>query len=104
MHKWKMHWDGRESLMRQQLEAARVSTKAFGEKSLAVAKKEAERIENDAEMMGASEIERAKLQLQQELARQSVTMAANFLDKGLTEKDRHKLVLEYVDLVGNGTR
>jgi F0F1-type ATP synthase membrane subunit b/b' len=105
LSKWEHNWRERENSIRQQIADAQAALKVQKEKTIASAKHEAERIQRDAELMGASEVTRAKRTLQEELVEKSVNMAANYLGKSLSAKDKQKLVVEYVDMVrANGTR
>lgn len=92
----------REALAKREMDEAFAAAQRNHDRTLTSARNEAERIKREAKMMGSNEVERAKQNLQKELAEKSLEMASIYLDKHLDAKDKGKLVQEYVELVGNG--
>ena len=80
------------------------SLKKFKEKAILEAKQESERIKKEAELMSVGETVKAKKALQREAIERSVELAELYLGEHLPAQDKHKLVSEFVELVGHGTR
>ncbi len=69
------------------------------EKIIQQAKEAAERIKAQAELFVQQELEKARHELQQEVADLAVKMAEDIIRKNLTEQDHHKLISEYLEKV-----
>lgn len=93
------NWDSREAISQQQLNDAKAAIARNKEKQIALAHHEAERIKKEAHMAASTEALRAQQSLSRELISQSVGLAKSYLKDHLDEKDKHKLVSDYVELV-----
>jgi len=99
---WTKNWRASESHAKQQFEEAKAAVVRIRESTLASAHAEAERVRRETELVGKTEVSRIKKHLRQELVERSVRMARAYLEGNLTEKDKHKLVAEYVERVSDG--
>jgi F-type H+-transporting ATPase subunit b len=97
------NWRASQANAQRFVEDAKSSIIRFREHALAAAKQEAERVRKEASLVETTERLRARRSLQQEVARKSVAMAGQYLQTHLGEKERHKLVTDYVEIVQNGT-
>ena len=104
LSKWEANWKSAESHAKKNEMDAKESLKKFQERTLADARHEAERIKKDAALMGDSETSKAKRALQTEVARHSVELAQLHLGEHLAAAEKHKMVSEFVELVGHGAR
>jgi F-type H+-transporting ATPase subunit b len=102
LSKWKSSWEGREESVTQQISEAKAAIGRMKEKQIATAQHEAARIKKEAQMAASTEALRAKETLSRELITESVGRAKSYLEDHLDEKDKHKLVTDYVELVQNG--
>lgn len=98
---WETSWKSRDALARQQEEEAKAAVIRMKEKQIASAHHEAERIKKEAQMAATTETLRAKQELSRELVHQSVGVAKSYLKDHLDDKEKHKLVSDYVELVTN---
>ena len=102
-NEWKAKASGAKSEVEQLYGDANASLdrqkKATGER----AKREGERIRQEAKLVAQSELTRVIHQLQKEFAHQSVDMAGKYLEGHLAEDDRKSLVKNYTEIVGHGT-
>jgi F-type H+-transporting ATPase subunit b len=102
--KWESNWSQAQSHAHQNQIDCENSLKRFTEKTLAEAKHEAERIKKEAELMISGEVLKAKRGIQREVIERSVELAELYLGEHLPTQDKHKLVTEFVELVGHGTK
>lgn len=65
-------------------------------------KTELARIKKEVELVGQSEVLKAKASLQREVVEHSVQAASQYLKTHLTDEDGRRIVTEYVEMVGNG--
>lgn len=72
------------------------------EKTLAAAQAESIRIVKDGELLGVGELNKKREALLSEIGQKSVALAEKYLADQLEEKDKEKLVGEYINLVGHG--
>ncbi|MFM8316396.1 MAG: hypothetical protein ACKOA8_19120 [Deltaproteobacteria bacterium] len=101
---WEKNWNEANAHAKQNQIDSENSLKRFKEKTLAEAKHEAERIKKEAELMSSGEVVKAKRALQHEAIERSVELAELYLGEHLPSQDKHKLVTEFVELVGHGAR
>lgn len=101
---WEKNWSDANAHAKQNQIDSENSLKRFKEKTLAEAKHEAERIKKEAELMSSGEVVKAKRALQHEAIERSVELAELYLGEHLPSQDKHKLVTEFVELVGHGAR
>lgn len=101
---WEQNWSEAQGHAKQNHIDCENSMKRLREKTLADAKHEAERISKEAELMSSGEILKAKRELQKDAIKRSVELAELYLGEHLSGQDKHKLVTEFVELVGHGTR
>lgn len=99
---WKSSWASSEAHAKAQKEEAAAAMARLKDTVLASAKVEATRIGKESSLVGQSEVTRARVSLQREVAEKSVKLAEAYLSSHLGEKDQQKLVSEYVEIVGNG--
>lgn len=99
---WETSTRDAEAHAKAQLEDAKSALKRQRESALVRAKSEAERVTKESRLVGQSEAVKAKDALQREVAAKSVQLAETYLTGHLTDKDRQKLVGEYVEILGNG--
>jgi len=100
---WKNSWSSSEAHAKQQLDEAKVAMTKLSESSKRFAATESERIKKEATLVSQSEVIKARVSLQREVAEKSVKLAEAYLSGHLAEKDQNNLVTEYVEIVGNGT-
>ncbi len=100
---WKKSWESSEAHVKAQLDEAKVAMERLRETTLKAAKVEADRIRKESELVGKSEVMKAKESLRREVAEKSVKLAEAYLAGHLGDKDQQKLVSEYVEIVGNGS-
>ncbi len=81
---------------------AKVTLERIRKTALEKARAEAERVSKEAALTSKTEFARAKLALQRELAEKSLKEAEAYLKGHLNDEDRHGLVSNYVETVGNG--
>jgi len=103
LEKWERDWKASEAHAKQHLEEARTAMLRHRESVLAAARADAERLRREGGMQGKSEIVKAKASLRRQLVDRSIKMAQTFLEGQLSEKDRQKLVGEYLERVASGT-
>lgn len=96
------NWDNSRAHATQQMEEAKSAMARLRESTLKSAHEEAARVKKESRLVGQSEASRAKSLLQKEVVEKSVRMAESYLTGHLSDKDRQKLVSEYVEIVGNG--
>ena len=101
---WEKNWVEAQSHAHQNKLDSENSLERFKAKTLADAKHEAERIKKEAELLSAGEVSKAKKGLQQEAIERSVELAELYLGEHMPAQDKHKLVAEFVELVGHGAR
>jgi F-type H+-transporting ATPase subunit b len=101
---WETNWKDAQSHAEQDKNDSATSLKRFKDKTLFDAAYEAERIKKEAELLSSGEILKAKKGLQTEAIERSVELAELYLSEHLPAQEKHKLVTEFVDLVGHGTR
>lgn len=101
---WEVNWSEAQAHARQNKIDSENSLKKFQEKTLTEAKHESERIKKDAELMSSGELLKAKKGIEREVVERSVELAELYLGEHLPAQDKHKLVTEFVDLVGHGAR
>lgn len=97
------NWASSQEYTRQFAAEAKGSIARFREQTVSAARSEAERVKGEAERVEQSERARARNALEQELAQRSVALARKYLASHLDEKERHKLISDYVEMVRNGT-
>lgn len=99
---WQKRWNGAKGEIAQQ----EVETKALlarqREMMIAHLKSESERVKHEAILVAQSENARAKRLLREEVAHRSVEVARKYLVGHLEDKDRHRLVSEYLEILRNG--
>ena len=91
-----------EAHAKRLLDDAKVTLERVRTTSLEKAKHEAERVSKEASMVGKTELARARMTLQKELAQKSLSAAEGYLTSHMNDEDRHGLVNNYVETVGNG--
>ncbi|MBM4304293.1 MAG: ATP synthase F0 subunit B [Deltaproteobacteria bacterium] len=101
---WESNWRQAHSHAEQDRNNGVASLKRFKDKILFEATHEAERIKKEAELLSSGEILKAKKGLQTEAIERSVELAELYLGEHLPAQEKHKLVTEFVGLVGHGTR
>jgi F-type H+-transporting ATPase subunit b len=101
---WENNWNQAQAHALQDKKDSEASLIRFREKTLTEAKHEAERIKKEAELLSSGEILKAKQGLHKEAIERSVELAELYLGEHLPAQEKHKLVTEFVDLVGHGTR
>lgn len=99
---WESNWRSLEAHAKQLAEDARAAMTKVRETTLANARREAERIRHDGQLVGQSEALRARDGLGRELAERSVLAAGQYLKGHLADDDQRKLVYEYVEKLTNG--
>ncbi|NQW44281.1 MAG: ATP synthase F0 subunit B [Deltaproteobacteria bacterium] len=102
--KWESHWNLAQTHAKQNHIDAVESLKKFKEKAILEAKQESDRMKKEADLMSVGETVKAKKALQREAIERSVELAELYLGEHLPAQDKHKLVSEFVELVGHGTR
>jgi F-type H+-transporting ATPase subunit b len=100
---WESKWSSSAAEAKQNLEDTHKRAATLRESTLANARKQATRIVQEAGLVGQTEANKGRETLQKEIVRKSITMANDFLSAHVGEKDRHQLVTEYVELLGNGS-
>jgi len=103
LKEWQRNRDASEAHAKTQFEEAKAAMVRQRESALAAAKTEAERVKRESRLVGQSELAKAKELLQREVVLKSVQVAQGYLAGHLSDKDRQKLVSEYVEILGNGT-
>jgi len=101
---WENNWNQASAHAQKNQQDCENSLKRFKEKTLANAKHEAERIKKEAELLSSGETVKARKLLEREAIERSVELAELYLGEHLPAQDKHKLVTEFVDLVGHGAR
>lgn len=101
---WESNWSQANAHAQQNQQDSENSLKRFKEKTITSAKHEAERIKKETELMSAGETVKARKNLEREAIERSVELAELYLGEHLPAQDKHKLVTEFVDLVGHGAR
>ncbi len=101
---WEANWSQAKIHAQQNQLDSENSLIRFKEKTLAEAKHEAERIKKEAELMSSGETTKAKKGIEREVIGRSVELADLYLGEHLSVQDKHKLVTEFVELVGHGAR
>jgi F-type H+-transporting ATPase subunit b len=102
LNTWETKWKQCEAQAKALFDEAKGTLARHREKTLGAANEEAARLAKESQLLGKGEVLRARRLLQQELAERSISMAEKFMEKQLDDRDRHKLVSEYVEIVGNG--
>jgi len=102
LNKWQTNWRSLEVNAKKMQDDAKSTLEKLRLNSAARAKVEAERIEREANLVGQSELNKAKLQLQREVAIRSVDLVEEYLGSHIGDEDRHRLVADYTKVVGNG--
>lgn len=92
----------KEAQVAQLKKEAETALKKHQEKTLSAAKHESERIIKDGELLGQGETHKKKEALQREISEKAIHLAHNYLHEKLEEKDREKLIGEYIQLVDHG--
>ena len=87
------------SQVKQYHSEAAASMERFREQALVAAKQEAARIRRESQLVVQSEVAKANAALGREIAQKSVFMAAKYLQTHLGEKEKHKLVSDYVEII-----
>lgn len=100
---WEGEWKSSEAHAKQLLDEARASSEHLKKTSLEKAATEASRIQREGELLGQTELARAKRSLQREVAERSIRAASQYLSGHVAEEDRSKLLNEYVEIVGHGS-
>lgn len=100
---WEAKAKGSQAEAKQNFEDAQKRSSALSATTVVNARKQAERIVQEAKLIGQTEANKGRATLQQEVVRKSIAMATDFLGAHVGDKDRHQLVTEYVELVGNGS-
>jgi F-type H+-transporting ATPase subunit b len=96
------NWKSCETKACQFQEEAVAIVQRYREQTVLAARAEAERIQRESKMVAQSEMLKAKDTLQREIAQRSVRMAGQYLLAHLAEKDKQKLVSDYVELLSHG--
>lgn len=94
---------GARAQVKQYHSEAAASIERFREVALVAAKQEAERIRRESQLVVQSEIAKAHGALEREIAQRSVSMAGKYLQTHLGDKEKHKLVSDYVEIITNDT-
>lgn len=102
LKKWEASWTSGEVYSKTMFDEAKVQLAKQHEGAIVRAKNEAVRISKEGELVGHSEGVKAKAMLEREIIEKSVFFAGQYLEGHLREDDRHKLVSDYVEAVGNG--
>jgi F-type H+-transporting ATPase subunit b len=102
LSKWETSWRSCEAHSKTMFDEAKVQLQKFRESALSRARNEAVRIRKEGELVGQSERVKAKATLEREIVEKSIFFAGQYLGTHLREDDRHKLVSDYVEIVGNG--
>ncbi len=102
LSEWETSWKNAEAHTATMKREAEESIQRQREKAMASARTEATRIQRETELVAKSEGQRAKHNIQKEIAGRSITLAQEFLARQLSEKDQKKLVIDYVEGVKNG--
>lgn len=102
MKEWAGKWNGSKVHAKELMDETKKRMELFREKTIKMAGVEAERIKRDAKVVGQSEIAKARVALQKRIAIDSIDLAKEYVNQHLSEKDRQKLVTEYVEILGNG--
>lgn len=92
----------KEAQVVQLKKEAEVALQKHKEKTLSAAHHESERIIKDGELLGQGELHKKKEALQREVSEKAIHLAHNYLHEKLEEKDREKLIGEYIQLVDHG--
>lgn len=103
LSRWEMNWKNIEAHSKSMFDDAKGTIERFRASSLSKTKHEAERLKHEAVLVSKSEMLKAKQELQRELAKRSLTLVQQYLGSHLNEEDRHRLVTDYVEIVGNGS-
>ncbi len=82
--------------------AAHTAMDRYREKTLSAARQEAERAVGDGGRLAQFEQEAARRRLRTELAAKSLELSAEYFRDSLDKKERHKLVSDFVESIGNG--
>ena len=99
---WQAKWDASKAEIAGLYQDAEALMQKTRTQTLDRAKHEAERIRQEAKLVGQGEAARMMNQLQKEFAQKSVELAGRYLDGHLAEDDRKNLVKNYTEIVGNG--
>ena len=99
---WQAKMDGSKTEIAGIYQDAESLMKKTRTQTMDKAKHEAERIRQEAKLVGQGEAARIMNSLQKEFAQKSVEMAGRYLDGHLAEDDRKNLVKNYTEIVGNG--
>lgn len=102
LSKWENNIKASEAYSVKSMEEAKAQIQRLRETTLARARTEATRIQKEGELVGQSERTRAKAILESEIVEKSLYFAKQYLATHVREEDRHKLVSEFVETVGNG--
>ena len=101
---WETNWSQAKAHVEKDRKDSESSLERFKEKTLAVAKHEADRIRKESELLSSGEVLKAKKGLQKEAIERSVELAELYLGEHLPAQDKHSLVSEFLNLVSHGTR
>ncbi len=100
--KWQQDWNAIESRVEKLQSDAETMVAQTRERVLADAKRQAERIESESKLLAQSELLRARNAVQKKVVEESLALAKGFMDKSLGKGERKKLVVDSLELVGNG--
>lgn len=99
---WESNWNSSAQHISNMKRDAEEALKRFRADTLVHAEKETVRIKREAEMLTQTEMARAKHLLQRELVSGSFRATRQYLSSNVEDKDRHKLVAQYLEKVTNG--
>ena len=101
-NEWEQKWNHANSDVKQQLEEARAALRRYRETAIAAAQVEADRVETESKLAGVGEVAKARSRLESEILQRSVDLAESHLRNNLADKDKSRLVSEYVESVSHG--
>jgi F0F1-type ATP synthase membrane subunit b/b' len=99
---WETNWRSCEAHSKQMFDEAEANLGRQREQELTRAKAEANRIRQEAQMVGASESQKSLRWVRKEWIEKTLGLVSQFLGSHLNDEDRHNLVNEYVEIAGNG--
>lgn len=99
--KWKASWEAIEAHTEKLMEDAKATAEHQKERTIKAARDQSARISSDTNRLAASELERAKVAIQQEVVEESLALSKQFLIGSLGDGERKKLVEESLELVSN---
>lgn len=98
---FEVNWKGASSHAETHRQQSILGIERLRETTLSSARIQAKRVQEEAKMVGLGEVAKAKQALSREIVDKAIQMAAQFLRRSLNEEDKQRLVMEYVEALGD---